>query len=99
MWRFDPGSSARQVTGARSGVDMQPIANPGHRSMLPRTATTEDRLRQRLGTGLLTQEPLRHHTTMRIGGPADFYFAARTADQLVVALRTAHQLELPLFLL
>ena len=67
--------------------------------MTSRIATTEDRLRKRLGEGLLTQEPLRHHTTLRIGGPADFYFAARTADQLVVALRTAHELELPLFLL
>jgi UDP-N-acetylmuramate dehydrogenase len=67
--------------------------------MTSRTASIEERLRQKLGAGLLTQEPLRHHTTMRIGGPADFYFAARTADQLVVALRTAHELGLPHFLL
>ena len=59
----------------------------------------EDRLRQVLGPGLLTREPLRHHTTFRIGGPADFYFAARTADQMVSALRTAHQAQLPVFLL
>lgn len=59
----------------------------------------EDRLRQALGPGLLTREPLRHHTTFRIGGPADFYFAARTADQLVIALRTAREAELPVFLL
>ncbi|MBI1796701.1 MAG: UDP-N-acetylmuramate dehydrogenase [Candidatus Eisenbacteria bacterium] len=67
--------------------------------MPSRATTTEDRLRQKLGAGLLTQEPLRHHTTMRIGGPADFYFAARTADQLVIALRAAHELGVPLFLL
>lgn len=59
----------------------------------------EDRLHQALGSGLLTREPLRHHTTFRIGGPADFYFAARTADQLVIALRTAREAELPVFLL
>ena len=59
----------------------------------------EDRLRQALGPGLLTREPLRHHTTFRIGGPADYYFAARTADQLVIALRTAHEARLPMFLL
>src|SRR5436190_3978213 len=59
----------------------------------------EDRLRQALGPELLTREPLRHHTTFRIGGPADFYFAARTADQMVNALRTAHQAQLPVFLL
>jgi UDP-N-acetylmuramate dehydrogenase len=67
--------------------------------MLQRTATTEDRLRKILGEGLLSQEPLRHHTTFRIGGPADWYFAARTPDQLVIALRAAHDLELPVFLL
>jgi len=62
-------------------------------------ASVEDRLRKALGEGLLVQEPLRHHTTFRIGGPADFYFAARKPDQLVVALKTAHALELPIFLL
>ncbi len=67
--------------------------------MLQRTATIEDRLRKVLGDGLLTLEPLRHHTTLRIGGPADFYFAARTPDQLVTALRAAAELELPVFLL
>src|SRR5262245_366155 len=67
---------------------------------MPRSQRSiEERLRDAVGDGLLTQEPLRHHTTFRIGGPADFYFAARTSDQLVTALRTAHQLELPVFLL
>jgi UDP-N-acetylmuramate dehydrogenase len=64
-----------------------------------RTSSTEERLRQALGTGLLLQEPLRHHTTFRIGGPADYYFAARTPDQLVTALRVAHEAALPVFLL
>jgi hypothetical protein len=59
----------------------------------------EDRLRQSLGEGLLTQEPLRHHTTFRIGGPADFFYAAPTPDQLVAALRVAHEIALPVFLL
>lgn len=62
-------------------------------------AGVEDRLRRALGPGLLTREPLRHHTTFRIGGPADFYFAARSADQLVIALRTAHEARVPVFLL
>jgi len=67
--------------------------------MPQRIATVEERLRKVLGEGLLTHEPLRHHTTFRIGGPADFYFAARTADQMVAALRVAHEAELPVFLL
>jgi len=64
-----------------------------------RATTVEDRLRRLLGRDLLTQEPLRHHTTLRIGGPADFFFAARTQDALVAALQAAHELELPHFLL
>jgi len=67
--------------------------------MSVRPIPIEERLRQALGPALLTREPLRHHTTFRIGGPADYYFAARTPDQLVTALRTAHALEIPVFLL
>ncbi len=62
-------------------------------------ATAEERLRRVLGPRLLTQEPLRHHTTFRIGGPADFFVAARTPDELVAALRAGHACGLPVFLL
>src|SRR5574341_1884962 len=67
--------------------------------MIQRTATVESLLRKALGGMLLTQEPLRHHTTLRIGGPADFYFAARTPDELLVALRVGRELGIPVFLL
>jgi len=67
--------------------------------MPQRVATIEERLRKALGESLLTHEPLRHHTTFRIGGPADFYFAARTPDEMVTALRTTHEIGLPVFLL
>jgi UDP-N-acetylmuramate dehydrogenase len=67
---------------------------------MSRTITTvEDRLRRCLGPRLLTQEPMRHHTTLQIGGPADFYFAAATTDELVAALRAGHDIGLPVFLL
>lgn len=59
----------------------------------------EARLRRALGPGLLTQEPMRHHTTIRIGGPADYFFAARTPDEMVVALETAHEIGLPVLLI
>ena len=59
----------------------------------------EDRLRRALGDDLLTQEPLRHHTTFRIGGPAEYFFPARTLDSLVAALSAADALELPVFVL
>jgi UDP-N-acetylmuramate dehydrogenase len=67
--------------------------------MTPRVLTHEARLRKALGDGLLTQEPMRHHTTIRIGGPADYFFAARTPDQIVVALRIAHELRMPVMLI
>ena len=67
--------------------------------MVQRVATVEERLRRALGDALLTQEPLRHHTTFRIGGPAEFYFDARTPEQLVTALATAREVGLPVFLL
>ena len=67
--------------------------------MPARTASVEDRLRKVLGGGILVQEPLRLHTTFRIGGPADFFFAARTPEQMVQALGAAHEIGLPLFLL
>jgi len=64
-----------------------------------RTPGTGDRLRAAIGEGLREQELLRHHTTFRIGGPADWFLAARTHDQLVTALSIANELSLPTFLL
>jgi UDP-N-acetylmuramate dehydrogenase len=64
-----------------------------------RTPGIGERLRAALGEALREQEPLKHHTTFRIGGPADWFLAARTHDQLVTALRVAHELEVPCFLL
>jgi UDP-N-acetylmuramate dehydrogenase len=67
--------------------------------MVQRVATAEERLRRALGDSLLLNEPLRYHTTFRIGGPADFFFAAPTPDEMVAALRIAHEIEMPAFLL
>jgi len=64
-----------------------------------RTPGIGERLRAALGEGLREQEPLRLHTTFRVGGPADWFFAARRADQLARALATARELGLPCFLL
>jgi UDP-N-acetylmuramate dehydrogenase len=64
-----------------------------------RTPGTGERLRAALGEDLREQEPLKHHTTFRVGGPADWFLAARTPDQLVTALRVAAELGVPSFLL
>jgi UDP-N-acetylmuramate dehydrogenase len=67
--------------------------------MTERAISIEQRLSGALGGGLLTREPLRHHTTFRIGGPADYFYAARTIDQLTTALKAGRDLGLPVFLL
>ena len=67
--------------------------------MLRSRKPVEEHLRDALGDGLMTAEPLRFHTTFRVGGPADFYFAARTPEQLVRALAAAHEAAVPVFLL
>ncbi len=67
--------------------------------MLKPVRSIEQRLRDAVGDGFRTAEPLRHHTTFRIGGPADYFVAAETTTQLVNALKAAHELELPVFLL
>ncbi len=64
-----------------------------------RTPGIGERLRTAIGDGLREQEPLKHHTSFRIGGPADWFVAARTNEQLVAALKVAHELGLPCFLL
>ena len=67
---------------------------------MTRTMTTVvDKLRHALGSRLLTQEPLRHHTSFRIGGPADYFFAAQAPDELVAAMSIGRELGLPTFLL
>lgn len=62
-------------------------------------ASVESRLREAVGDALLTDEPLRHHTTFRIGGPADWFVSANTPETLVAALAAARALGLPVFLL
>jgi UDP-N-acetylmuramate dehydrogenase len=59
----------------------------------------EEHLRRSLGDELRTAEPMRLHTTFRIGGPADFFHVARGPERLVAALRAGHELGLPVFLL
>jgi UDP-N-acetylmuramate dehydrogenase len=44
---------------------------------------------------LRRHEPLAPHTSLRVGGPADLFLAARRAEQVVAARRTANQLGVP----
>ena len=46
-------------------------------------------LRERLGPVVREQEPMRTHTTLQIGGPADWYVDATTPEMVVKALGAA----------
>jgi UDP-N-acetylmuramate dehydrogenase len=57
-------------------------------------------LARRLGRDrLLRDASLAPLTTFRIGGPADFLYHARSADELAQALQAARELDVPWFLL
>ena len=72
--------------------------------MTSSTSPSRSDVVQRLAHGLdpvriRTDEPLAPYTTFKIGGPADAFFEARTADDLVAAVNTARAAELPWFVL
>lgn len=57
-------------------------------------------LTERLGADRVqTRVPLAPYTSFRIGGPADYFYQARTADELARAVRTGRELAMPFFLL
>ncbi|HSK78526.1 MAG TPA: UDP-N-acetylmuramate dehydrogenase [Thermoanaerobaculia bacterium] len=59
-----------------------------------------DSLRQTLGPDRVrTGEILAPYTTFRIGGPADLYYEARSADELAASLMAAREHGVPCFLL
>src|SRR6476659_2106829 len=59
-----------------------------------------DRLASRLDPRRLRQnEPIGPYTTFRIGGPADLFFEATTADSLANAVLAARDLDVPYFVL
>lgn len=91
-------AAAGQAAGNRLTAHPAPVTVPGT-DMVQRTVTIEEKLRKALGDGMLTREPLRHHTTFHIGGPADYFFTAGTSDALVAALHAGHQAGVPVFLL
>lgn len=59
----------------------------------------EKLLRERLGERLRVAEPMKLHTTLQVGGPADWYFDARTPEDVEVALTAAAEAGMPVFVL
>lgn len=56
-------------------------------------------LTEKLKDGLKEHEVMREHTTMRVGGVADFYYEAKTVDDLVKAVKTVQKAKVPYFIL
>ena len=48
---------------------------------------------------VLVDEPMKRHTTFRIGGPADFFLLPSTVDEVRGILEICHEEELPYFIL
>jgi UDP-N-acetylmuramate dehydrogenase len=51
------------------------------------------------GARLREHEPMARHTTLQIGGPADWFFEAAHAEDVPLALNTAAEAGLPVFVL
>jgi len=56
-------------------------------------------LPDRIRPSVLRNEPLRRYTTLRVGGPADLYYAATTTEDLTEVLAAVQQAGIPWFLL
>lgn len=68
--------------------------------MTPTGSNILSELDDRLGRErVLKDHVLAPHTTFRIGGPADAFYEARSADELKHALITARELDIPYFVL
>jgi len=61
------------------------------------TETLQARLEALAGDRVRVREPMRLHTTFRIGGPADLYFAPATTEEIACALRWAGECAVPVF--
>jgi UDP-N-acetylmuramate dehydrogenase len=76
---------------------------PSSSSVAPAAKISSDALEhvatQLAGPRLKRHEPLAPYTTFKIGGPADLYFEADTADALATAILTARKAEVPYFVL
>lgn len=56
-------------------------------------------LSKRIGKEVLLSEPMSSHTTFKMGGNAQFYTVVERIDDLILAVKTAHEFGLPVFLL
>ena len=61
---------------------------------------TLDLLNKNLGAGKIKSgEPLAKYTTLRIGGPAEYFYVARNPDEIIKAIQTANAAKIPYYIL
>ena len=53
-------------------------------------------LQTRFGNRVKENEPLAKHTTLRVGGPADMWFSAKSVDEIVMVVSLAQKHETPI---
>ncbi|MFZ5366444.1 MAG: UDP-N-acetylmuramate dehydrogenase [Patescibacteria group bacterium] len=51
------------------------------------------------GKRVKLNEPMRLHTTFKIGGPADIFYEVKTKEEIVAAVKLARKLKIPYFIL
>jgi UDP-N-acetylmuramate dehydrogenase len=66
---------------------------------MPAMHSAIDAVARELGSRSQRDVPLARYTTFRIGGPADLFFEARSADDLAGAVSAARRARLPYFVL
>ncbi|KKR03751.1 MAG: UDP-N-acetylenolpyruvoylglucosamine reductase [Parcubacteria group bacterium GW2011_GWC2_39_14] len=59
----------------------------------------KEELEQLIGLEVVENEPLKNHTTFRVGGPARYFVKVESKAQLLAALRAAHTKKLAFFIL
>ena len=59
----------------------------------------EDQLRNSLGEGFAANVVLKDHTSFHIGGVADYFYTAKTIDDLVKSIQVALKFGIPYFIL
>ncbi len=57
--------------------------------------TELDILQQRLSNRAVENEPMARHTTFKIGGPATYFFDAKSKEDITCAVNVAEQLRIP----
>lgn len=56
-------------------------------------------LREALGEAVQENVPMRQYTTMRVGGVADYFYQAKTIENLILALHTVFENHIPYLLI